>query len=159
MQQGYGRLKQGSMEEKTFDFWQDHSLHYLEMAFRTDRHERPAHPEGYGKRTGVCGDTIEIFLSFLHGRIQNVSFQTDGCMNTNACANTVGQLAEGKSIEEAWEITPQHVVDFLETLPAGDHHCAELAVGAFYLALADAERRRRDAYRWRKKNVPSNDAS
>ena len=25
------------MEKSEFDFWQDHSLHYLDMAFRTDR--------------------------------------------------------------------------------------------------------------------------
>lgn len=36
---------------------------------------------------------------------------------------------------EAWEITPEKVTDYLETLPKEYAHCAELAVGAFYLAL------------------------
>lgn len=128
------------MNEKEFDFWQDHSLHYLEMAFRTDRRERVKNPDGYGKRTGQCGDTVEMFLSLRHGRIQAISFLTDGCINTNACANTVGQLAETRKIDEAWEITPEKVISYLETLPKEKTHCAELAVGAFYLALADARR-------------------
>ena len=83
------------MEQKKFVFWQDHSRHYLEMASRNDRRERIEHPDGYGKRTGDCGDTVEIYLSIRHERIQLVCFDTDGCMNTNACANTVAELAEG----------------------------------------------------------------
>ncbi len=51
------------MEKSEFDFWQDHSLHYLEMAFRTDKREIINNPDGYGKRTGSCGDTVEIFLA------------------------------------------------------------------------------------------------
>lgn len=139
------------METKEFDLFQIHSSNYLEMAMRTDRHEAPANPDGYGKRTGDCGDTVEMFLIFRYGRIQNVSFRMNGCINTNACANTVAHLAEGKSLEEAWKITPADVINYLETLPKNHYHCAELAVGAFYLALAEYGRLNRSApYRWRK---------
>lgn len=48
------------MEQKKFDFWQDHSRHYFEMAFGRDRREIIEHPDGYGKRTGDCGDTVEM---------------------------------------------------------------------------------------------------
>jgi nitrogen fixation NifU-like protein len=120
-----------------FNFWQDHSLHYLEMAFRSDRREAIDHPDGYGKRTGQCGDTVEIFLAVRNEKIESVSFQTDGCMNTNACANTVACLAEGKKIDQAWEISPEDVIGYLGTLPPEETHCAEVAVGAFYLALAN----------------------
>jgi nitrogen fixation NifU-like protein len=37
-------------EKNTSDFWQDHSLTFLEMAFRTDRRERLDKPDGYGKK-------------------------------------------------------------------------------------------------------------
>ena len=92
---------------KKFDFWQDNSINYLEMAFRHERRERLQNPDGYGKRTGECGDTVEMFLCVKGDRIQTVSFDTDGCINTNACANTVSQLSEGKTIEAAWNITPR----------------------------------------------------
>ena len=123
------------MEQKKTDFWQHHSLHFLEMAFRNDRRERVAQPDGYGKRTGECGDTVEIYLTIDSGRIRSVSYETNGCMNTNACANTVAELAEGRKTEDAWELTSEDVVAYLETLPPENTHCAELAVGAFYLAL------------------------
>ena len=127
--------------EKKFDFWQDHSLRFLEMAFRTDRQERLEKPDGYGKNTGTCGDSVEMFLTLEGNHIHSVSFVTTGCMNTNACANTVAQLVEGKGLEEAWAITPLDVIDYLETLPVENTHCAELAVGALYLALANTGRR------------------
>ena len=135
------------MTTKEFDFWQDHSLNYLEMAFRYDRRERLQNPDGYGKRTGECGDTVEMFLNIQNGHIQSVSFDTDGCINTNACANTVAHLSEGKTIEEAWVITPEAVIGFLETLPEDNRHCAELAIGAFYLALTNCQERQRNSWK------------
>ena len=125
------------MNDQSFDFFQDHSLHYLEMALRTDRAEPIAQPDGHGIKTGDCGDTVEFFISTAGDRIRQMGYHTDGCINTNACANTVVQLAEGKTLDEAWEITPDDVAGYLETLPEGHFHCAELAVGAFYIALAD----------------------
>jgi nitrogen fixation protein NifU and related proteins len=129
------------MAEKGFDFLQGHSLRYLEMAFRTDRRERLERPDAYGKRIGGCGDTVEIFLVIRNGFIDHVSYDIDGCMNTNACANAVAEMAEGKTVEEAWDLTPEKLIVFLETLPPQSYHCAELAVGAFYLALSDAAKK------------------
>ena len=142
------RLKQGQgMGQEKFDLWQDHSLRYLEMAFRTDRREIIERPDGYGKRTGECGDTVEMFLTVRGDRVASVSFDTDGCMSTNACANTVAEFAEGKSLEKAWEITSEDVIKYLETLPPENIHCAELAVGAFYLALANYKDLKRNPYK------------
>ena len=113
------------------------SEHYIEMATRTDKRRIMKDPDGYGRRTGECGDTVEMFLMVQKNRVHSVSFITDGCINTHACANCLAFLAEGKSIAEAWEITPEKVINFLETLPEENTHCAELAVGAFYLALVN----------------------
>lgn len=135
------------MADQSFDFWQDHSRNYLAMAFSQHRRETLSHPDGHGKKTGDCGDTVEFFLTIRNGRIEAVSYDTDGCLNTNACANTVAELAEGKTTEEAWEISPEDVVDFLQTLPEENRHCAELAVGAFYLALADYRQLRRQPWK------------
>ena len=135
------------MEKTPHNFWQDNSLHYLEMTFRHDRRERLQNPDGYGRRTGECGDTVEMFLGIKDGRIQSVSFDTNGCMNTNACANTVSHLAEGKTIDTAWEITPDSVIEFLETLPEENYHCAELAVGAFYMALSNFQDLQRNSWK------------
>ncbi|MGB8427095.1 MAG: iron-sulfur cluster assembly scaffold protein [Desulfobacterales bacterium] len=135
------------MTTKPFDFWQDHSRQFLEMALGQERREKVAKPDGYGKRSGECGDTVEFFLTLENESIRSVSYLTDGCLNTNACANTVAQLAEGRTIEAAWEITPDEVIAYLLTLPAENTHCAELAAGAFYKALTDVTEKRRQPWK------------
>ena len=133
------------MEQKKEDFWQDHSLEYLEMAFKHEYQERVTHPHGYGRRTGECGDTIEFFIMTHNGEISSITYDINGCVNTNACANTVVHLAREKQIDALWNITHEEVAAFLKTLPANETHCAELAVGAFYLALRDLETKQEKA--------------
>ena len=124
-------------------FWQSHSIKFLEMAFRADRQEKLAHADGHGKKTGDCGDTVEFYLMIKDNCIETVSYALNGCLNTNACANTIIELIEGKPIDAAWEVTPEDVAAFLESLPDDHLHCAELSVGALYLALADAREKQR----------------
>lgn len=122
---------------KDTDFWNRHSAQYLEMAFETAHKEVLHHPDGYGRRAGACGDVVAFYIKVTDNRLEHISFTTQGCLNTTACCNTVVALARGKTIEQAWEITPEHVKDFLITLPEDHEHCAQLAVGGFYLALSD----------------------
>lgn len=129
-------------EKKEFNFWQDHSVNYLEMAFGHTRRETVENPDGYGKKSRECGDTIEMYITMEKDAIHSISYNQNGCMHANACANTVGQLAENKSIKEAWEITAQDIIDYLETLPENEHHCAELAVETLRLALNDVKKKK-----------------
>ena len=136
------------MDAEGKDFWQSHSLKYLEMAFRTDKQEIIKHPDGYGKKTGDCGDTVEIFLIACDNKIEKASYYINGCMNTAACANTIVNMVENKTIDKAWEITPEAVAGYLETLPKDHFHCAELVVGTLYLALSNLLELRRA--QWKK---------
>lgn len=129
------------MNEESTDFWQKHSMEFLEMAFGHNQRERLANPDGYGKNTGDCGDSVEIFLMLEGEKVSYAAFDVDGCLNTAACANTVVNTVVGKTLAEAWELSPEQVIDFLKTLPVESEHCAELAVGALYLALSDFEKR------------------
>ena len=119
------------------DGWQAHSLTFLEMAFRTDRQGHPANPSGIGHNVGSCKDSITLFMMVRDHAIEAIAYELDGCLNTNACANMVAEIVEGQDIESAWRVTPEIVADHLQTLPPGHFHCAELAVGALYKALAD----------------------
>lgn len=130
------------MTNKEFSFWQDHSLKYLEMAFRREKEGRLAHPDGYGKRTGDCGDTVEVYLNVNKSIIEEIAYQINGCINTNACTNAMIQMAENAPVDEAWAITPEKIAEYLETLPENHKHCSELAVGALYQALADYNKKR-----------------
>ena len=125
---------------ETQDFLNSHSLHLLEMAYERGYMERLENPDGYGTRTGECGDSVEFFVMLDNkGCLSSISFGVNGCIYTIACCNTVIRMAQGKPLDLAWQITPDQVAQFLETLPEDHYHCAELAVGGFYLALADCQ--------------------
>ena len=135
------------MHDSQDDIWQTHSLKFLEMAFRADRQEKLQHADGHGSKTGDCGDTVEFFLILKQDCIESLSYVVNGCINTNACANALIELVEGKTMDEAWEINPEDVSDYLESLPEDHFHCAELAVGALYLALADARDKQKSPWK------------
>lgn len=134
------------MDQSQLDFWRQHSTNFLEMALSNDRCERIQHPDGYGKYGRECGDTLEFFLIVRNETIHSASFYTEGCIYTVACANTLVRMIEGKSPEEASGIEVQDVVDFLETLPGKERHCAELAVNALRLALMDLKQTERQPW-------------
>lgn len=126
------------MDDNTLDFLDHHSPEFIEMAYDYSRMEKITAPDAYGKRTGDCGDTIEMFLQISTDEIiEHVSISVDGCINTVATANTVAIMTEGKHIDIAWEVTPEKIFDYLKTLEEDHFHCAELAVGAFFLALTN----------------------
>lgn len=129
----------------------NHSQNFQAMVSRAERYGELEKPDGYGKRTGDCGDTIEIYLSIQAEQIRMVTFRVDGCSNTVACGNTVSFLMEGRTLSDGWRLTPENVAAYLQTLPPDHFHCAELAVGAFYKALTDYNNRQKDPW---KNNYP-----
>ena len=144
------------MDDNRFEFFRDHSRQFLEMALRTDRIEKMKFPDGYGKRVGNCGDTVEIFIQVDRRKVKRVTFLVEGCLNTTACCNTVARLAEGESVDLAWEISPEDVAAYLETLPQDHKHCAELSVGALYLALLNYQENNRAP--WKRMYAPGSSA-
>jgi nitrogen fixation NifU-like protein len=124
-----------------------YSEKFVHMASNTDRYGVLEKPDGYGTKTGDCGDKVEFYISARGGQIRMVTFQISGCLNTFACANTVSFLVEGRSVTDCWEVTPENVIGYLESLPEDHHHCAELVVGTFYLALNDYNKKLREPWR------------
>ena len=129
------------MTEKNteFNFWNDHSRAFLAAAYDYERHGEMEDADCVADQTGDCGDSVKIYLKLDGEKIARVQFEVKGCRNTNACCNALAGLAEGRSVEDAWKITPDAVADALETLPADNFHCAELCVGCFYHALGGEE--------------------
>lgn len=85
-------------------------------------------PDSYVSMTGVCGDTIEMYLSIRDGRITNIMFMTDGCGPTIACASYVTRTAKENTIEGALRIKPEDVDEYFGGLPEEHKHCAKLSV-------------------------------
>jgi nitrogen fixation NifU-like protein len=95
------------------------------------------HADGYGRIKGPCGDTMEIFLRIEGERITKATFMTDGCGPTLAAGSVVTQLAAGKSLEDAGEITQNVILEALGGLPDESKHCALLAANTLAKAIAE----------------------
>jgi len=98
-------------------------------------------PEGYGRITGTCGDTMEIFLRFEDGRVKNATFRTDGCGPSTVCGSFAAEIVRGRSPDEIAEITGEMILDILGGLPKEDQHCAFLAAKTLQEALNDYMRK------------------
>ncbi len=122
------------------DFWNDHSLEFLEMAMKRDFQESVKSCDGYGKRIRSCGDTLEFFVMIKDQKLQSISYDVKGCLFSHACANTVIKFAQRKPIEKAREIIKEDVISYLKTLPEEEEHCAVHAIAAFNSALDDYEK-------------------
>ena len=127
--------------EEQDELKEDWSPHFTMMVAKADRIGALENPDGHAKQQGQCRDTVEIFFTVKNGIIDQLTFQVSGCLNTVACCNTLSCMVEGRSVQECWRILPEHIVTFLESLPADHFHCAELTVGTFYKALTEYNRK------------------
>jgi len=94
-------------------------------------------PQGHGKVTGTCGDTVQIFLRVDNDKIIDARFITDGCATTIAAGSMACELAMGKTFREAFKITKEVILEKLGGLPEESIHCALLASNTLRAALTD----------------------
>jgi len=92
-------------------------------------------PDGFSRITGPCGETMQISLKVKRGRLGDVRFITDGCATSIASGSMATELAQGKAIKEAREITPEMIYDGVGGLPEESEHCAILAASALWSAI------------------------
>lgn len=94
-------------------------------------------PDGFGRVTGPCGDTMEIYLRVKNGSVINATFLTDGCGPSIASGSMLTELVKGKGIAEAQKITQDDVLNALGGLPEESLHCALLAANTLKEAMRD----------------------
>lgn len=96
-------------------------------------------PEKYDCYTfmsGICGDTIGIYVGLDNGHIERIGFVTDGCGPTIACASALTCMVKGLSVSKARSITSEDLIAYLDGMPVEHTHCADLAVNTLKGALA-----------------------
>jgi nitrogen fixation NifU-like protein len=105
-------------------------------------------PDGHGRLTGSCGDTMEIFLKFEREKVVEATFLTDGCGPSAVCGSFAAELALGKTLDEVAAITGETILEVLGGLPQEDQHCAFLAAGTLHDALDHYMRKGREGGNW-----------
>lgn len=85
----------------------------------------------------ICGDVMTIYIRVKDGIIADIKFKTFGCGAAIAVASMVSEMARGKKIEEAMDITNKAVVTKLDGLPPQKLHCSNLGADALHKAIKD----------------------
>ena len=108
----------------------DHTLNPRNMGDIADA-------DGFGRITGPCGDTMEIWLKVRNDTIARATFMTDGCSTTIAAGSMVTELARGKRVSQALRINQEDVLNAMHGLPEESEHCALLAANTLKGAVKD----------------------
>jgi len=109
----------------------------VELWSRPQRRGTIERPDGFATNRGICGDAITIYISLKDDRISEARYETDGCGVTSACGEAIAEMAEGKTLEAAFGISPRDLLQDLGRLPRSHWHCALLAVTTLLDALAN----------------------
>jgi nitrogen fixation NifU-like protein len=83
----------------------------------------------------VCGDMMTFYIKVKDNRLEDVKFQTFGCVAAIAVSSMVSEMAKGKELEEAEKITNKLVAETLGGLPPNKMHCSNLGAEALTIAI------------------------
>ncbi len=99
--------------------------------------------DGTGKvGNPTCGDVMQVQIKVDNNKLTDVKFKTYGCVAAVAASSMMTQLAKGKAIDEAKELTKQDVINSLGgDIPPIKVHCSVLAVDALKEAIKDYEKK------------------
>jgi nitrogen fixation NifU-like protein len=85
----------------------------------------------------TCGDMMTFYIKVKDNVLEDVKFQTFGCVAAIAVSSIVSEMAKGKKLEDALQITRQKVAESLGGLPPNKMHCSNLGADALALAIKD----------------------
>jgi nitrogen fixation NifU-like protein len=100
-------------------------------------------PDGMGEvGNPICGDMMKITIKVADEHIEDIKFQTFGCGAAIAVSSIMTEMAKGKSLEDAKQISNKSVAEALDGLPKNKLHCSNLGADALQLAIKDYEDRK-----------------
>ena len=85
----------------------------------------------------TCGDMMNIYIKVEDNILTDVKFKTFGCGAAIATSSMITEMAVGKTLEEALDITRNDVAEELGGLPQVKMHCSNLAADGLRAAIED----------------------
>lgn len=93
-------------------------------------------PDGVGRaQNAATGEMITIYIKVENHRIADARFESTGCGASEVAAEAVCARAVGMHIDEAAEITHEHLEEQLRAAGLPETFCASLAADALHFAI------------------------
>jgi NifU-like protein involved in Fe-S cluster formation len=91
----------------------------------------------------ACGDMVAVYLMVDEETrtITDIKFESYGCASNIATGSIITELAKGKTLDEAKQISWKEASDALGGLPPIKAHCSVLAVDGLRAAIQNYEER------------------
>jgi nitrogen fixation NifU-like protein len=91
----------------------------------------------------ACGDMVSVYIKVdpKTNTIADAKFESYGCASNIATGSIITELAKGKTLDEAKNITWKQASDALGGLPKIKAHCSVLAVEGLRSAIQNYEER------------------
>jgi len=84
-----------------------------------------------------CGDVFLMFIRVKDRRLVDIKYLVQGCGAAIATCSALSDVARGKLIEEALELTDDDISTELGGLPLEKLHCSNLAATVLHRAIDD----------------------
>jgi nitrogen fixation NifU-like protein len=121
---------------------------YTDIVLEHFRHPRNVgkieNPDGKSTEgSPACGDMVSVYIKVdpKKNTISDVKFESYGCASNIATGSIITELAKGKTLDEAKNITWKEASDALGGLPKIKAHCSVLAVEGLRSAIQNYEER------------------
>jgi nitrogen fixation protein NifU and related proteins len=92
-------------------------------------------------KSPLDNDTVLITLRIQNDLVQNVKFKCMGCAVAIACSSVATEMALGKHVDEAGQITKERVAEALGGIPEYKMLCSNIAPEAIRMAIEDWRQR------------------
>ena len=121
---------------------------YSDIVLEHFRHPRNVgkieNPDGKATEgSPACGDMVSVYIKVdpKTNTIADVKFESYGCASNIATGSIITELAKGKTLDEAKNITWKEASEALGGLPKIKAHCSVLAVEGLRSAIQNYEER------------------
>jgi nitrogen fixation NifU-like protein len=121
---------------------------YSDIVLEHFRHPRNVgkieNPDGKATEgSPACGDMVSVYIKVAPktNTIADVKFESYGCASNIATGSIITELAKGKTLDKAKNITWKEAAEALGGLPKIKAHCSVLAVEGLRSAIQDYEER------------------
>jgi nitrogen fixation protein NifU and related proteins len=122
------------------------------MSYSPQVLEHFEHPRNAGELPGadaevrlehpVCGDIMRLAIKVADGRVDQVRYQTRGCVASIAAGSCLTEMVKGQSLADAGKIKREDLLNHLGGLNSASMHASHLAMDALEQILKNLQSRK-----------------